>query len=209
MKFEEKLIKLRKEKGMSQEELGDKLNVSRQTISKWETGMSTPDIKKLNEIGKIFNVSLESLTDNHQTVNNINTVNKVNKKSNKTLKKGFIIVGCLLLFLLIVIISVCSFLYKQINNSIEQSQKVFESYNETKQFIDDESSNVLDSRDEIYEITNKLNNELEQKANEINEQENNIQQQQEQIKENILNSMEQMTNTHQNMMNQLNNYMNQ
>ena len=38
MKFEEKLMKLRKEKGWSQEELAEKLNVTRQTISKWELG---------------------------------------------------------------------------------------------------------------------------------------------------------------------------
>lgn len=42
MKIEDKLLKLRKEKGLSQEEVADRLNVSRQTISKWETGQSSP-----------------------------------------------------------------------------------------------------------------------------------------------------------------------
>ena len=41
--FSEKLYELRKEKGFSQEELAEKLNVARQTISKWETGMTVPD----------------------------------------------------------------------------------------------------------------------------------------------------------------------
>ena len=49
MKFEEKLIKLRKEKLLSQEELGEKLDVTRQTISKWELGQSKPDMEKLKE----------------------------------------------------------------------------------------------------------------------------------------------------------------
>lgn len=40
MNFNEKLISLRKSKGLSQEELGDRLHVSRQTISKWESGLS-------------------------------------------------------------------------------------------------------------------------------------------------------------------------
>lgn len=62
MKFEEKLIKLRKENALSQEELGEKLNVTRQTVSKWELGQTKPDLEKLLEISKIYNVSLESLT---------------------------------------------------------------------------------------------------------------------------------------------------
>ena len=47
MKFNEKLIKLRKEMGLSQEELGNKLNVARQTVSKWELGETTPEMDKL------------------------------------------------------------------------------------------------------------------------------------------------------------------
>ena len=59
MKFEEKLIKLRKEKALSQEELGEKLNVTRQTISKWELGQSKPDMDKMKDMSNLFGVSLE------------------------------------------------------------------------------------------------------------------------------------------------------
>lgn len=61
MKFNEKLIKLRKEKGLSQEELGDELNVTRQTISKWELALTTPEMTKLIEISDFFNISLDNL----------------------------------------------------------------------------------------------------------------------------------------------------
>lgn len=61
MKFNEKLIRLRKEKGLSQEELGDKLNVRRQTISKWELALTTPEMKKLIELSDFFNISLDDL----------------------------------------------------------------------------------------------------------------------------------------------------
>ena len=44
MKFNEKLINLRKKAGLSQEELGYKLNVTRQTVSKWELGQTTPEM---------------------------------------------------------------------------------------------------------------------------------------------------------------------
>ena len=47
MTFQEKLISLRKAKGLSQEELGAELHVSRQTISKWESGQSYPDFQRL------------------------------------------------------------------------------------------------------------------------------------------------------------------
>ena len=50
--FSEKLYELRKEKGYSQEEVADKLNVARQTISKWETGITTPDTNNLIELSK-------------------------------------------------------------------------------------------------------------------------------------------------------------
>ena len=53
MKFNEKLIELRKKEGLSQEELGYKLNVTRQTVSKWELGQTTPEMDKLVEMSKL------------------------------------------------------------------------------------------------------------------------------------------------------------
>ena len=50
MNFSENLIKLRRKKGLSQEELGNELNVARQTISKWELGETTPDMNNLIEL---------------------------------------------------------------------------------------------------------------------------------------------------------------
>ena len=61
MKFSEKLENLRKSKGMSQEALAQKLNVTRQTVSKWELDQTTPDMNKLIEISKIFEISLDEL----------------------------------------------------------------------------------------------------------------------------------------------------
>lgn len=61
MKFNEKLIELRKTKGLSQEELGNELGVSRQTVSKWELGQSYPDFQKLVILSDFFNISLDKL----------------------------------------------------------------------------------------------------------------------------------------------------
>lgn len=61
MEFNNKLYELRKQKGLSQEELAGRLNVSRQTISKWEVGESTPDMDNLVSISELFGVSLDEL----------------------------------------------------------------------------------------------------------------------------------------------------
>lgn len=61
MEFHNRLYNLRKQKGLSQEELANRLNVSRQTISKWEIGDSTPDMEKLAAISELFGVSLDEL----------------------------------------------------------------------------------------------------------------------------------------------------
>ena len=61
MEFNNKLYELRKQKGFSQEELANRLNVSRQTISKWEVGESTPDMEKLIAISDLFEISLDEL----------------------------------------------------------------------------------------------------------------------------------------------------
>ena len=64
MKFEEKLMKLRKERGWSQEDLSNQIGVSRQTISKWESSQTTPELNKLMELSKIFEISIDELVDN-------------------------------------------------------------------------------------------------------------------------------------------------
>lgn len=61
MEFHDKLYQLRKQKGLSQEELANRLNVSRQTVSKWELGDSTPDMEKLAAISNQFAISLDEL----------------------------------------------------------------------------------------------------------------------------------------------------
>lgn len=56
MSFAENLIELRKYNNLSQEELAEKINVSRQTLSKYETGESLPDIEKCKLLAEVFNI---------------------------------------------------------------------------------------------------------------------------------------------------------
>lgn len=61
MKFNERLMALRKKRGLSQEELGFELGVSRQTVSKWESGQSYPDFQRLVLLADYFDISLDEL----------------------------------------------------------------------------------------------------------------------------------------------------
>ena len=59
--FAENIKQARKNNKLSQQQLADKMNIKRQTISKWENGICYPDIDKLIELKKILNVTLDSL----------------------------------------------------------------------------------------------------------------------------------------------------
>ncbi len=61
MTLSEKIYKLRKKSGLSQEQLAEKLNVSRQAISKWESGVSMPESEKMIALSDFFGVSLDYL----------------------------------------------------------------------------------------------------------------------------------------------------
>ena len=61
MNFAEKLLALRTQAGYSQEVLAEKLNVSRQAVSKWELGTTLPETEKLISISTLFSVSIDSL----------------------------------------------------------------------------------------------------------------------------------------------------
>lgn len=61
MKFSEKLTELRHSRGWSQEQLGERLGVTRQTVSKWELGSTTPELEKLAMMSDIFGVSTDEL----------------------------------------------------------------------------------------------------------------------------------------------------
>lgn len=68
MNFSEKVQKLRKDKNISQEDLAEIMNVSRQAVSKWESGQSMPDIYKLVEISNYFKVSIDYLLKDENEV---------------------------------------------------------------------------------------------------------------------------------------------
>lgn len=73
MQLKEKISFLRKRYGYSQQTLAEKLDVSRQTISKWEVGIATPSAEKLISISKMFHISIDKLIDDSVSMEGMET----------------------------------------------------------------------------------------------------------------------------------------
>ncbi len=134
MKFNENLRNLRKEKDLSQDYLAAKLNVSRQTISKWENGSAMPNLSKLIELAEFFEVSMDTLlgmefnsvqneetadiTKYEQYANQLAAVIDENqrKETNKKIKNIIIVFAILIIAIVIIFISKANDLNNQIMN---------------------------------------------------------------------------------------------
>ena len=111
MNFNEKLISLRKSKGLSQEELGAELNVSRQTVSKWESCQSYPDFQRLVLLSDFFGLTLDELVkdidvqevrEKNLNSERLNSIYSDVENAKKIIKRGLIIGGSIAAVLLIV-----------------------------------------------------------------------------------------------------------
>ncbi len=99
MEFNEKLQELRKNKGLTQEELAEKLYVSRTAVSKWESGRGYPNIESLKEISKFFSVSIDELLSGEKLLFIAEKENKSNIKN--ICEKLFSVVDLLSVLLII------------------------------------------------------------------------------------------------------------
>jgi len=82
MKLSEKLYSYRKKAGMSQQELAEQLDVSRQTVSKWETGQGYPSIESLKLLAKLFDTTIDELVSDEDVEIKIKQEEKKNKATN-------------------------------------------------------------------------------------------------------------------------------
>ena len=103
MEIGNKINQLRKLSGMTQEQLAEKLNVSRQTISKWESDSTSPDLESIVKISRIFHVSLDDLlkegeagvankADEQITLEDLMKINLHNRKMTLLLISGLIFI---------------------------------------------------------------------------------------------------------------------
>ena len=100
MEFNEKLQELRKQKGLTQEELAEKLYVSRTAISKWESGRGYPNIESLKAIAKFFSVTVDELLSSGEVLTIAEEDSKRKEKHFRDLMYGLLdICIAMLLFL--------------------------------------------------------------------------------------------------------------
>lgn len=126
MELRDKLILLRKEKELSQADLAEILNVSRQAISRWEVGTSVPSMDNLSALSRLYNVSVESLMrpdNNAETIVKEQVNNEEKEEANikrsysdflKIVKNRTLFASLALLAFAIVIVSFIVFFQKDI-----------------------------------------------------------------------------------------------
>lgn len=119
--FGERIYNLRKKSGLSQEEFADKLGVSRQAVSKWETGQSVPDSEKAAAIGAFFGVSLDWLINGVENASSIQQQPLAEAQEQpavlakkKTLVGRAFLYAAVITFALIGLSAVCAFTFMMI-----------------------------------------------------------------------------------------------
>lgn len=107
MEIGNKIQELRKKKGISQEELAEKIGVARQTISKWELGETSPDLKQAKALSKIFKISLDELTNNDIKEVLIEKTSNTEKLAGLILKLiKFFVIFIIVVFILLITASI-------------------------------------------------------------------------------------------------------
>lgn len=107
MELHEKLFQLRKKNGLTQQELAEKLKVSRQAISRWEMNSSLPSTENLISISRIYGINIDYLIDEDQG-------DIVDKKMKKNTKRNSIFNYVYLIMLVVLIGGLCMFLFTDI-----------------------------------------------------------------------------------------------
>lgn len=109
MEFGKKLASLRKVHHLSQEELGSELDVTRQTISNWELGVSLPNPEQLKRLSKLFQISIDELLDNDTKDILVNKVSNTEKLAGIIIKILKVIGVLTILYLVLFIIAIIVF----------------------------------------------------------------------------------------------------
>ncbi len=181
MKFGDNLRKLRKLKKLSQEELAEKMQVSRQSVSKWETSESYPEMNNILELCKIFHCHINDLVnDNIIDINSLDEEIKMNvvkfKKEQqnkmKSLSNAIFLISkiCKILVaicipIIVISIALTIFLISQVNftdneisfNNIEDKIKIIEKDNNISIMLNDKSITSSTDKDIILKIRQVLN----------------------------------------------------
>ena len=124
MELGKQIYELRKKANLSQEQLAEKVGVSRQTISKWELGETAPDIKQAQVLSQVFSVSLDELTGNDTKEVIYKKVSNTEKLAGLIIKVikiwGIVILACLI----VAVVGIVLFCFVRGEGSVEFENNV-------------------------------------------------------------------------------------
>lgn len=143
MNLGNKILELRKKAQLSQEQLAEKLNVTRQTISKWELNETSPDIKQAKELSKIFKISLDELTNNDIKDLVVEKISNTEKLAGIIIKLLKVIGILFIVYVVLIVVAIISFTFVD---------KTTESYTESVeiQCSSDEKDYIIDIGSDGY-----------------------------------------------------------
>lgn len=162
MKFYEKLIILRKKALLSQEQLAEKLDVTRQTISKWELGQTKPDMDKLNAMSKLFDVDINILTNDELSLEGNKHENKVEPKKKDNSNRKIILCIVIIIF----VASLATLVYRVGSDIKEKSDAVKEEMNKAKEEVKRKQEEIERKQQEVEQEMKQK--ELERKKESFN-----------------------------------------
>lgn len=188
MKFGDNLKLLRKEKKLSQEELAEKMNVSRQSVSKWETGEAYPEMNNILQLCKIFGCKINSLVnDNIEDVNSLDeeikmSVVKFKEEKQRKVKglskaimiiakiaKVCVIVGAVCVALSAIVIPIVTSNIKVENNQIKVFNEVIDYERNEKEitFTNKEDTEKITKEADVKTLNNVLKYAEENDINKV------------------------------------------
>jgi len=180
----ENILKLRKSKGLSQEQLGEQINVTRQTISNWELGETSPNPEQLKLLSKALNISVDELLEN-----DVNGV-IIQKVSNTEKLAGIIIKILKVIGILMLILTVFTIISIVTITTLRQGVSI--SHDKTsigiEEYIGDKTYSMEISTDgtfNTYDMPKEMQLEILEMVNfeDLEETERNIQEYFEKLRE--------------------------
>lgn len=158
MTISTKIEKLRKRKGISQEEFANEIGVSRQAVFKWESGENTPDIEKIKKIVLFFNISFDALLNDEIDIDdNCNIIQpQSSEKPHRHINKKALIISLICLAATAVMVPSTIFAVKGIQYSINETNSK-KQINHVIALIDDIGEITLESESAIIEAEDAYN----------------------------------------------------
>lgn len=141
MKLYEKLYQLRKKQGITQAELAEKLEVSRQSISNWETGKAIPTTKRLTELSQLYNVPFHYFLTEEDEYLPIETTSP--EIPRRRYQKKWILTAMIIIVVTSIILGIVIMIYNNTNNASVDEEVILDLYDLRNESIDQSSESTF------------------------------------------------------------------